>query len=207
MDKHYISPSHDIEENKIRKLPDRSALAKLYPGVKKTTRNEVAIIIDSQQIGRLSLFVGVSTPLPLLLGEILIELAMKSIDPDAFLFYLPGIVIGILLWALLSFVLYSKIVQQFDQLALNPISFFSLYLTNLILVTPLFFDSVQSNDAPLRQILLTTYIIAASLVVTIILLYSMTNEKIMQKNRFFGVKILLLICFSAATFYLFRHFH
>ena len=104
MENHYLQAPEDSHEQTDQFLPDRSALADLYPQAKPAavTLEEQAAALDAAAARRLPLrsrfFITVAIPLPFLTGLAAVQFLANAIEIKAAFSALPAIVIGSLLW-------------------------------------------------------------------------------------------------------------
>jgi hypothetical protein len=213
MDKHYLAAPHEIDSEDQHNLPDRSALAKLYPDIAQ--RNALKIRTMSEhhdaaeaKVQRLFVTAGILPPLPFLAATIVVEYFLYSLRASDIFRTLPIIVTLMILLYLVIVFIYAKISKEFDRYGLDLLSFLLTYFSCMILSAPLLYHATSlTGSIPVNLLLFSLVILIVSTGLSWVQLNLMANDRIPNKTRHSIATTLLLVCVAFAISYLLLTLH
>ena len=137
---HYLE-APEIDAKDIRQLPNRKDLSKLYESPTTHTNTEIKPPPSIRiAIIKFALIVGTIIPLPFIVAMYLIDLITTTITTSSALYFLPIIVIGLLVWIIIIAILYTKIDARFYHYGRGLIPFLLGYTFCLSLTIPLLYE-------------------------------------------------------------------
>jgi hypothetical protein len=208
MDKHYLAAPHEIDSEDQYALPDRSALAKLYPDIAQRNALKAQTVSERHEAveakaQRLFVTAGILPPLPFLAATIIVEYFLYALRASDTFRTLPIIITLMILFYLVIVFVYAKISKEFELYGLNLVSFLIMYLSCMILSAPFLYHITNlAGSIPLNLLLFSLIILIVSIGLSWVQLNLMANDKISNKMRRFVATTLLLVCAASAISYL-----
>jgi hypothetical protein len=205
-EKHTIPTSADATKSTAPHLPDRSDLSKLYftpkePVVTVDEQNNALDQINiSETIRTNALKIGLLVPLPFIITIGLSGLLLAVVTPSMLYLMLPFL----LVWGIGMTIIVKKITKQLSRIDVPVITFLSLHISGLLLVTPLVYHAMQSVVSSSWIILAMVSLVMTLLSIGIswVLLQLIMNDFLSHKTKSCLVVLIMTFCVGAATTYL-----
>lgn len=162
---HYLK-APEIDAKDIRQLPNRKDLSRLYELPITHTNTEIKPLPSiGIAIKKFALIVGTIIPLPFIVAMYLIDLVTTTITTSSVLYFLPIIVIGLLVWIIVIATLYTKIDARFYHYGRGLIPFLLGYTFCLSLTIPLLYEIAESHTIFFAaELLLNSIILSISFI-------------------------------------------
>jgi hypothetical protein len=210
MNKHYLAAPHKLTEGQSP-LPDRTDLSKLYPNAtqrsnakREAEENSPSKLTNNiaEMIKRYAVVIGIVSPLPFLIGVVLIEYFIQHVYAGNIFIFLPIIAITAALWLALLALFYVKIARLLDQFSISPISFLGFHVGCLVLISQPLYSAFQLIDIDLlSQLLFSLSLIGISIVLAWIFLQLIISEKLSNRVRVsLGISIIVTCLFLAIAY-------
>ena len=205
-EKHTIPADTDTPIDGAPHLPDRSDLSKLYFTPKESVitvdeQNNALDQINISQTIRTSAFrIGLLVPVPFIVTISLSALLLTTVTSVMIYLLLPFL----LVWGIGMVVIFKKIIKQLGRIDAPILTFLSLHISSLLLVTPIVYHVTQLT-------LSSGWIVIAvvSLVMTIFsigtswaLLQLIMNDFLPHKSKSRLATLIVTICICATAAYL-----
>jgi hypothetical protein len=207
MNNHYLQAPEDSHEQTDQFLPDRSALADLYPQAKPATvtLEEQATALDIAAARRLPLgsrlFIAVAIPLPFLAGLAAVQFLANAIEIKAASSALPVIVIGSLLWIGWLALTGMAVSKRLSSVNLSLAPFLAIYAICLLPLAQAGAVAVYSlvNHSLAANLVFASIVFGLSFAIVNLLLRLVTHSDWSDAHRkgiFLGI---ICLCFGACA--------
>jgi hypothetical protein len=212
MKNHYIESLHELDEGDKGTLPDRTDLSKLYP--EKVSANTSEDRADNhiqnkedtnKKAQMLFLAVGVIVPLPFIGAAFLFDFFTKNIRASTAFFFLPIIILMMLLWITTVIWVARKISNRIDKLGVSSVLILSLHMGCLMLLSPPLYTIIKNAGLPSGSILYILGTVCVSTILAWIFLQIIFNKSLSDKTRIIALVIVVTGSFLASTIYLFNN--